>query len=464
MAAKSSARTGLTAFDDPVPSPADRLAAGRAHRATVPRSSHGLWEPPADRRDPVEVLVESNRSRLPDLVPLRSARMAVSPFTFLRGSAVVMAHDLATTPDAGIEVQLCGDAHLANFGVFASPERRLMFDLNDFDETFPGPFEWDLKRLAASIVVAARANRFDEITARRLVLDAAAQYRYWMERYSQMTHLEVWYSSIDVRELVAMQSGSNRRKVEQHLTRIEAKTHLRALDKLTTVVDGRTRIIDDPPVVEHVVADDVLVPRLGAIFDRYRSTLAAERRALFDRYRYVDFARKVVGVGSVGTRCWMTLLQGPNGGPLFLQLKEANHSVIEQARGLTGLGHQGQRVVEGQKMLQAASDVLLGWADDEPTGRHYYVRQLWDAKGSADLAHTGPAQFGDYTGACGWALARAHARTGDSATISGYLGRSDRFGQALADFAVAYADQTERDHARLLAAIERGVVPVAALR
>jgi uncharacterized protein (DUF2252 family) len=449
-----------TAFDAPVPTPDERKAAAKAIRKATPRSVHGTWEPATDRPDPVELLVEQNRTRVPELVPLRFGRMAASPFAFLRGSALVMSHDLAATPDAGIEVEVCGDAHLANFGIFASPERRLMFDLNDFDETALGPFEWDVKRLAASLVVAARANGFDRITARRAVLDAIAQYRDWMERYSAMTHLEVWYARIDVRELIEARAAAvaARRRLEAQLTRFEGKNHLKAFAKLTVEVDGRRRIVDDPPVVEHVVGEDVFVPRLEAVLAEYRLTLSADRRALFDRYRFVDFARKVVGVGSVGTRCWVALFQGPNGGPLFLQLKEANRSVVEQARGTELATHQGQRVVEGQRMLQATSDVLLGWSTDEPTGHHYYVRQLWDAKGSIDVTTLRPAGFGTYAGFCGWALARAHARTGDSVSIHGYLGNSERFGESIADFAEAYADQTERDHALLVAAIERSAI------
>ena len=449
-----------TAFDAPVPMADERRAAARLLRKTTPRSSHGGWEPAGERADPVELLVDQNRNRLPELVPLRFGRMAASPFAFLRGSALVMAHDLATTPTAGLEVQLCGDAHLANFGIFASPERRLMFDLNDFDETFPGPFEWDVKRLAASIVMAARANGFDRITARRAVLEAVALYRDWMERYSGMTHLEVWYARIDVSEL--LESGTPipaaRRRFREQMTKAEGRNHLRALAKLTVESDGRRRIVDDPPVIEHVTSEEGLTERLEGALHQYRETLTADRRALLDRYRFVDFARKVVGVGSVGTRCWVVLMQGPNGGPLFLQVKEANQSVVEQALGGSRTSHDGRRVVDGQRMLQAASDVLLGWATDDVTGHQYYFRQLWDAKGSIDVSMLRPAGFRIYAGFCGWGLARAHARTGDSVAIHGYLGNSERFGEAIADFAEAYADQTERDHAALVAAIERGAV------
>jgi uncharacterized protein (DUF2252 family) len=451
---------GLLAFDAPIPGPEQRRAHGKAHRSTLPRSAHATWQPTGDRPDPVEVLVESNRSRLQDLVPVRYARMSASPFAFLRGSAQVMAHDLASAPSTGLEVRLCGDAHLANFGVFASPERRLMFDLNDFDETSPGPFEWDVKRLAASIAVAGRENGFDPVGTRRAVLDAVAAYRDWMDRYAGMTHLDVWYARIEVRDLIENLRSTQRRILNRQITKATSKNHLRAFDKLTTMVDGRRRIVDDPPLLMHV-EDHVpdLQGRLIQVFGDYRDTLSADRRALFDRYRFVDFARKVVGVGSVGTRCWIALFQGPNGGPLFLQVKEAQQSVVSIAQGRPPAAHHGQRVVEGQRMLQAASDVLLGWSSDAVTGHHYFVRQLWDSKWSLDLTRVGPYGFGLYAGHCGWALARAHARTGDSVGIHGYIGSSERFGEAIADWADAYADQTERDHAALVEALSSGRLP-----
>jgi uncharacterized protein (DUF2252 family) len=410
----------------------------------------------------VEVLVESNRSRLQDLVPVRYARMGVSPFAFLRGSALVMAHDLAAGPSTDLEVRLCGDAHLANFGVFASPERRLMFDLNDFDEASTGPFEWDVKRLAASIAVAGRENGFDPVATRRAVLDAVAAYRDWMERYAGMTHLDVWYARIEVRDLIDNLRANQRKLMTRQIAKATAKNHLRAFDKLTTVVDGRRRIVDDPPLVMHI-DDQVpnLQERLIQVFGDYRTTLSADRQALFDRYRFVDFARKVVGVGSVGTRCWVALFQGPNGGPLFLQVKEAQQSVVSIAARRPPADHHGRRVVEGQRTLQAASDVLLGWSTDDTTGHHYFVRQLWDSKWSLDLTRVSPFGFGLYAAHCGWALARAHARTGDSVSIHGYIGSSERFGEAIADWAEAYADQTERDHAALVAAIQTGMLPTA---
>ncbi len=430
----------------------------------LPRKGHALWEPPADRRDPIEVLVESNRARVHDLVPLRYARMSVSPFAFLRGSALIMAYDLASGPSTDLEVRLCGDAHMSNFGVFASRERRLMFDLNDFDEVSPGPFEWDVKRLAASIVVAGRVNGFDPVATRRAVLDAVAAYRDWMERYANMTHLDVWYARIEMRDLLDTMANTERKAMSREIQRAQGKNHLKAFDKLTTIVDGRRRIVDDPPILMHISEHGPgMTDAVMRVVAHYRETLSADRRDLLDRYRFVDYARKVVGVGSVGTRCWVALFQGPNGGPLFLQVKEARQSVISIARGTTPADHFGQRVVEGQRSLQAVSDVLLGWASDELNGNtiDYYIRQLWDSKWSADVETMGPYSFGLYSGHCGWALARAHARTGDSVGIYGYIGRSERFGENIADWATAYADQTERDHAALLAALESGVLPTA---
>ncbi len=446
-------------LDEPVPPPDERRQAGKERRRATPRSSHAGWAPPSDRPDPVEVLVESNRTRVPELVPIRYGRMLASPFAFLRGSATLMALDLAHTPTAGIEVQLCGDAHLANFGVFATPERRLVFDLNDFDETLPGPFEWDVKRLAASVVVAGRSIGCSRRQARAAALSAATAYRSWMARYAGRTHLEIWYASIDAERLIDLANPSDRRTARRRLTAARAKDHMRALAKLTEVVDGRRRIVEDPPLV--VRRDDPAIVRaLPAIIDGYRATLRDDHLALFDSYRLVDVARKVVGVGSVGTRCWIALFQGPNGGPLFLQVKEAVRPAPAVAGLPEPLAHHGQRVVVGQRMLQAASDILLGWTTHPDLGFHYYVRQLWDAKGSADIESMSPAGLALYAGACGWALARAHARTGDAKQLTGYLGQASTFDDAVADFAEAYADQTERDHAALRRAADAGLIPV----
>jgi uncharacterized protein (DUF2252 family) len=449
------------ALQGPMPTRDDRLAKGKALRKVVPRLSHAVWEPGTDRFDPVEVLVASNSTRVRDLVPLRHRRMLASPFAFLRGSALVMAHDLATTPTSGLTVQLCGDAHLLNFGVFASPERTLVFDLNDFDETWPGPFEWDVKRLAASAFVACQENGMDEATARVVTLAAVGSYRTWIQRYSEMTHLDVWYAMLDAQALVDLFSPSDRRVTKRTIDKALTHNHQAAVAKLTKLVDGRRSIIADPPLVVRVDEDRAIAEQLPAMIEAYRQTLAPDRRALFDCYRLVDMARKVVGVGSVGTRCYILLFQGPNGGPLFLQAKEACAASGELA-GLPGEPvHCGERVVVGQRLLQSASDILLGWTTNEPSGRHYYVRQLWDAKGSADVAGMTPAAMRTYASSCGWALARAHARTADSVIIAGYLGNSRRFDEAITDFAQAYAQQMTRDHAALVRAAEQGRIPVA---
>jgi len=449
-----------TVLSAKLPSPAERRAKGRDHRKFVSRSAHANWEPPADRRDPLEVLLEESASRVPELVPLRNRRMLQSPFAFFRGSALQMALDLASTPSSQIDVQLCGDAHLMNFGIFASPERSLMFDLNDFDETWPGPFEWDVKRLATSAVIAARdlgMSREDQTTAAKA---GVAAYRNWIERYAEMTHLDVWYAKLAAEELLDLMTPSDRRVTKRVLDKALTRDHLAALNKLTVVEDGRNRIVADPPLVVRVDANGPVFRQLPAMVEEYRSTLASDRRALFDRYRLVDVARKVVGVGSVGTQCWILLFQGPNGGPLFLQSKEAG-AAAPQAAGLPGpVRHAGERVVDGQRQLQATSDILLGWTTAPDTGTAYYLRQLWDAKGSADLTSMTPAALATYSGACGWALARAHARTGDSSAIAGYLGKTQRFDEALAEFGEAYADQTERDFEVLRKAADHGVVPM----
>ena len=424
------------------------------------RSAHAGWVPPVDRADPVAVLERQGRDRLPELLPIRYGRMAASPFAFLRGSAAVMAADLASRPHTGLTVQLCGDAHLLNFGLYASPERALLFDLNDFDETFPGPFEWDVERLAASVAVAGRANGHAEAKVRRAALEAVAAYRTAMRRLARRGELAVWYERIDADSLLPLvRSASRRRHVASSLTRARRRTSLQALGKLTEVVDGRRRIIHDPPLLEPAGASDMA--SLRKIFSDYRSTLSEERRLLLDRYRFVDAARKVVGVGSVGLRCFVVLLTGRDqSDPLFLQIKEARKSVWEEHLPHGPYVHPGHRVVAGQRLLQAASDIFLGWMSG-PQGRAFYWRQLRDMKGSADVAGMSPADLLGYARLCGTALARAHARSGDRIAIAAYLGGADTFEQAVADFALAYADQTAADHAALGAAIAAGVVAAA---
>nr|WSY55465.1 DUF2252 domain-containing protein [Streptomyces sp. NBC_00886] len=437
--------------------PADRAERGRAARKRVPRSAHAGWVPSVDRPDPVAVLERQGRDRLTELLPIRYGRMAASPFAFLRGSAAVMAADLAAQPHTGLTVQLCGDAHLLNFGLYASPERALLFDLNDFDETFPGPFEWDVKRLAASVAVAGRENGHSDEKAHRAALEATAAYRTGLRRLARKGELAVWYDRIDADSLLPLvRSARNRRKVESSLTRARRRTSLHAVGKLTEIVDGRRRIVQDPPLLEPAGAPDMAA--LRKIFSDYRSTLSEERRLLLDRYRFVDAARKVVGVGSVGTRCFILLLAGRDqDDPLFLQIKEARRSVLEEHLPSGPYVHPGHRVVAGQRLLQAASDIFLGWMTG-PQGRAFYWRQLRDMKGSADVAGMSPAELTAYARLCGTALARAHARSGDRIAIAAYLGGTDTFEHAVADFASAYAGQTTADHAALGAAVAAGVV------
>ncbi|MFF8945873.1 DUF2252 domain-containing protein [Streptomyces sp. NPDC014864] len=440
--------------------PAERAAAGRAARQRLRRSAHAAWIPSADRPDPVAVLERQGRDRLPELLPVRYGRMAASPFAFLRGAAAVMAADLAAQPNTGLTVQLCGDAHLLNFGLYASPERALLFDLNDFDETFPGPFEWDVKRLAASVAVAARENGHPDAKARRAALEAVAAYRTSVRRLAGLGELAVWYERIEADSLLPLvRSARRRRRVESSLTRARRRTSLQALGKLTEMVDGQRRIIHDPPLIEPAGIPDTAA--LRKIFSDYRSTLTEERRLLLDRYRFVDSARKVVGVGSVGLRCFIVLLTGRDADdPLFLQVKEARKSILEEHLPSGAYVHPGHRVVAGQRLLQAAGDIFLGWMSG-PQGRAFYWRQLRDMKGSADVAGMSPGELVGYARLCGTALARGHARSGDRIAIAGYLGGTDTFDQAVADFALSYAAQTADDHAALGAAVVAGVVPAA---
>ncbi len=448
----------------------ERTELGRAARGEVPRSSHGTWEPRSDRRDPVDVLEEQATTRVPELVPLRYGRMLASPFTFYRGAAGIMAADLAGLPRTALHTQLCGDAHLSNFGTFAAPDRTLVFDVNDFDETLPGPFEWDLKRLAASFAIAGRDRGFGKKDRGRINLEVGRSYRDAMRGHSLERNLDLWYSRVDVSDILAgaAQVGTKKqlKRAEKNVAKAQGKTSLKALGKLTETVDGDARIRSDPPVI--VPIKELLKPKqhqamdeaLRTLIRSYRSTLSGDRRHLLERFRYVDAARKVVGVGSVGTRAWIMLMLGRDGeDPLFLQFKEAEASVLEPFLGDSEYDQHGQRVVEGQRLMQAAGDIMLGWvrtSDVDGVERDYYVRQLWDAKGSALVEQMNPSALGYYAQVCGRTLARAHARAGDSVAIAAYLGRGDSFDRALAAFAELYADQNERDYAAVVGAVESG--------
>jgi uncharacterized protein (DUF2252 family) len=456
----------------PHPTPSERIAQGKAARADVGRASHGEWSSPSNRPDPVDLLEEQAATRVPELVPIRYGRMLVSPFTFFRGAAYVMASDLAGAPRTGLHVQLCGDAHLSNFGVYAAPDRRLVFSVNDFDETLPGPFEWDLKRLVASFAVAGRDRGFHAKQRRAINVTVSRAYREAMKRFASMDTLGEWYARVDVDELVqlfAKQATKKQMKaLDRNVAKARTKTNLKAFEKLTHVVDGEPRITSDPPLI--VPVEDIVEPgRLGGLDNflhglvrSYRQTLQGDRRRLLERFRYVHAARKVVGVGSVGTRVWIVLLLGRDeSSPLFLQAKEAEASVLEPFLGKSEFSHHGQRVVEGQQLTQAASDIMLGWL--RTTGvdgveRDFYIRQLWDSKGSAEIDAMNPDAMAKYAEVCGAALAKCHARSGDALAITSYLGRSDALDRALSAFAESYADQNELDYAALEAAAASGRV------
>jgi len=449
---------------------------GREHRRRAPRSSHAQWEPPPGRPDPVAVLEEQADSRVPDLVPIRYGRMAASSFAYFRGAAAPMAWDLAHTPTTDIRVQACGDAHLLNFGMFAAPDRRLVFDVNDFDETLPASFDWDLKRLAASFAVAARDKEFCDRDARAAARLAAHSYRTEMANYAAMRFLKVWYSRIDVDEVTslfdALQPKAAVRRRRQDIAKAHRRTSLKAFLKMCDQVEGQYRIRPAHPVIVRfpIERHPGVLDELRHAIALYQETLQADRREVLRRYYFGDFARKVVGVGSVGTEAFILLLLGDRPDePLFLQLKEAQESVLAPFAGPSEYKHQGERVVRGQRLTQAATDPFLGWTSGIGTGgtasasilaaaKDYYVRQLRDMKGSMNIPLMDPHQLNYYARLCGWALARAHARTGRAAMISGYLGSGEAFDYAIADFAIAYADQNEQDYRRLLEAVSAGRV------
>lgn len=454
--------------------PEERAAVGKDARSRAPRSAHGDWVPAADRPDPVATLRGQESYRIASLLPLRYERMLVSPFTFYRGAAAIMAADLDGTPDSGLRVQACGDAHLANFGAFASPERRMVFDINDFDETLPGPWEWDVKRLATSITIAAQDREFTDAEIAAATLAAVEGYRTAMNEFAAMRNIEVWYASLDSAELIARLeadlSSQVAQKVGKRVSKATGKNSLRAFEKLTEVVDGQVRIANDPPVLVRMVdilgeqSDYDLTGQIERWLRMYGRSLQRDRRHLLETFRVVDIGRKVVGVGSVGTRCWIALMLGrDDADPLFLQLKQATASVLEPYVGRSTFANSGQRVVEGQRLMQTASDIFLGW-DRIPNAageeHDFYVRQLWDGKYSVDLDTILPASLRAYAEICGWTLARAHARSGDRIAIAAYLGSGDRMDRAILDFALAYAQQNERDYAVARAAAESGALPV----
>ncbi len=502
------------------PSVADRQARGADARVTTTLESHAGWTPATDRFDPVALLEEQNKTREPDLVPVRHGRMAVSPFTFYRGAAKIMAADLAVTPTAGLDAQLCGDAHLSNFGGFASPERKLVFDLNDFDETLPGPIEFDIKRLAASLVIAGRNNGFTAADSALAATAAVRRYRTAMAEFAQMGTMELWYTHLsedDLRSALdrlasavddrggsaagggsgaggkkakgaksakagkaakaaadrnkALQDGLAKaaRRAEKNLAKARTRDSLQALSKLGESVDGRYQIKSQPPIVVPLrelngldgLSEDTIEELLRSQFRDYRATLDPDRRHVLENFSYVDMARKVVGVGSVGTRAFIVLLQGRDPeDPLFLQVKEATKSVLEDHLPASRYANCGERVVRGQRMMQAASDIFLGWTSGIQAGRYYYWRQLRDMKMSADVENMSPATLQFYAGLCGWTLARAHARSGDVVAMAAYLGDQDTFDVAITDFAVRYADQNEQDYQAFTAAIDSGRLPV----
>jgi uncharacterized protein (DUF2252 family) len=448
------------------PTPQERVTHGSAARKNLPRQALGAWAVPADRPDPVDLLLAQAATRLPTLVPIRHGRMSASPFAYYRGSAVVMAADLASQPDTGLTVQLCGDAHIANFGLFASPERTVLFDLNDFDETHPGPFEWDVKRLAASAILTARSNGWSSSVQHSLAVTCARSYREAMRDFAARTTLEVWYSRLDVTDLARLASALSPEaalaRVERSIAGARRRTNLQAMEKLTTLVDGQRRFVDDPPLLMRVAADHAELLGTDAL-QAYRETLVSDRAALLDQFHVVDIARKVVGVGSVGTRCYVLLMQGVDGAdPLMLQIKEATASVLEPYTAPSPVVHHGARVVAGQRMLQAASDIFIGWTsatDAHGIVHDSYVRQLRDMKFSPDLSALDVPGIELILRAAGWTLARAHARSGDRLALAAYLGRSSRFEEAISSWAVGYADQAEADHAHMVHAIRMARLP-----
>lgn len=435
----------------------ERLVQGKRLRDQLPRTVHGAWAPSLDRRDAVDILEASNQGRLSELIPIRYGRMLRSPFTFFRGSAALMAYDLASLPHTGIQVQACGDCHLLNFGLFATPERNLVFDLNDFDETHPAAWEWDLKRLATSFVIAGRDNDLTEEESKSVAITSVRAYREHLRDYSKMSPLEVWYTRLDIQDIIAMAPDEDTKKERERMAKkARQRVSEYLFPKITSQVGGRYQFVDQPPILFHIPQED-FQNRVQAALEDYRESLSEERRVLLDRYRLEDVAIKVVGIGSVGTRCYITLFFSEENHPLILQVKEANRSVLEPYTQPCHYDNQGQRVVRGQRLMQSSSDIFLGWTKGRD-GNHFYVRQLRDMKFSVPVEGLSSTQLHHYAEFCGWTLARAHAKSGDSATISGYLGKGDKFDLAMGEFALAYADQNEQDYAALVHAVKAGRV------
>jgi uncharacterized protein (DUF2252 family) len=465
-------RVTQSRYDEAHLSPRERADRGKAARARVPRSAHGDFQPAAGRPDPIDVIEKQSATRVLELVPVRYGRMGESPFRFYRGAAAIMAVDLAETPATGFQTQLCGDAHMLNFRLLGSPERNLLFDINDFDETHPGPWEWDVKRLAASLVIAGRENDFRERESKAVVIACIRAYRETMRSFAGMGDLDVWYAKAEAGQVQTLIAGdlrkAARRRMVSELAKARTRDSMQAFGKLAEVVDGVPRITASPPLItpladllpepERVAQEDLI----RDLVERYARTLSNDRRYLLRQYRVVDAARKVVGVGSVGTRCWIVLLLGRDDeDPLFLQAKEAQRSVLEPYTGESEFTTQGERVVSGQRRMQAASDLFLGWERLEGLDgveRDFYVRQLRDWKGIAQPTLMVPRDMSEFARLCGWTLARAHARSGDRIAIAAYLGTNDSFDRALARFASSYADQNEKDHGALLSAISTGRV------
>jgi uncharacterized protein (DUF2252 family) len=441
----------------------ERYAAGKTLRGKVPREQHGEWSPPHNRRNPVDMVIESSKGRISELIPIRYGRMMVSPFTFYRGTANIMASDLASMPKTGVRAQICGDSHLLNFGGFATPERRLIFDVNDFDETLPGPWEWDVKRLAASFVLAARSNSFSKADQREAAQACAQSYRDHMGEYAKMGALDVWYEAVDFRKVLAsLHDKVTRARLHKRIQKEEKRTVAEHdFPTLAAASGGKYVIKDNPPLIHHHQLLDLADTRanIHRALALYRETLPDDRKVLLDRFQLMDLALKVVGVGSVGTLCAIALLMAADDDPLFLQIKEAGPSVLEPPVGKSVYDHHGQRVVMGQRLMQSASDVFLGWTHGKE-GRHFYIRQLRDMKMKPLVEVFNPSTMLDYAALCGWTVAQAHARSGDPAVIAGYLGKSDVFDSAIMRFSVTYADLAEQDHAAFMDAIRKGQIEV----